>query len=116
MKVAVIGSRTFNDYESVKDKLDSISDITLIVSGGAMGADTLGERYARENGISTVIFKPDWSKGRGAGFLRNTDIINEADIVVAFWDGKSRGTLDSIKKAEKQGKKVLICPKHTLEK
>lgn len=108
MKVAVIGSRGFNNYNVVKDKLDSISGITLIVSGGAMGADTLGERYAIENGIPTKIYKPDWSKGRGAGFLRNTDIINEADIVVAFWDGKSRGTLDSIQKAEKQGKKVLI--------
>lgn len=108
MKVAVIGSRTFNNYESVKDKLDSISGITLIVSGGAMGADTLGERYARENDIPIRVYKPDWTKGRGAGFLRNTDIINDADIVVAFWDGKSRGTLDSIAKAEKQGKKVLI--------
>lgn len=107
MKVAVIGSRGFNNYELIKETLSSL-DITLVVSGGAMGADTLGERYARENGIPTKIFKPDWTKGRGAGFLRNTDIINEADTVVAFWDGKSRGTLDSIKKAEKQGKKVLI--------
>jgi len=107
MKVAVIGSRGFNNYELVKETLSPL-DITLVVSGGAMGADTLGERYARENGIPTKIFKPDWTKGRGAGFLRNTDIINEADTVVAFWDGKSRGTLDSIKKAEKQGKKVLI--------
>jgi len=107
MKVAVIGSRGFNNYELIKETLSSL-DITLVVSGGAMGADTLGERYARENSIPTKIFKPDWTKGRGAGFLRNTDIINEADTVVAFWDGKSRGTLDSIKKAEKQGKKVLI--------
>jgi len=107
MKVAVIGSRGFNNYELIKETLSSL-DITLVVSGGAMGADTLGERYARENGIPTKIFKPDWTKGRGAGFLRNTDIINEADTVVAFWDGKSKGTLDSIKKAEKQGKKVLI--------
>ena len=111
MRIAVIGSRTFNNYEVVKDILDSISPITLIVSGGAMGADTLGARYARENGIDIIVYKPDWTLGRGAGFIRNTSIINDADMVVAFWDGKSRGTLDSITKAEKQGKKVLVITK-----
>ena len=86
MKVAVIGSRTFNDYEEVKRSLSAIN-ITLLVSGGAKGADTLGEQYAKENNIPTKIFLPDWNKhGKAAGFIRNTDIINEAELVVAFWD------------------------------
>jgi hypothetical protein len=108
MKVAVIGSRSFNDYEKLKDTLSKIN-LSLIVSGGANGADKLGEQYANENNIPTKIFLPDWEKhGRVAGFLRNTDIINEAELVVAFWDQTSTGTKDSIEKAEKQGKKVII--------
>jgi hypothetical protein len=108
MKVAVIGSRNFNNYSLVKETLTKL-DITLLVSGGALGADSLGEQYAKLNNIPTKIFYPDWKKfGRKAGFLRNTDIINESDMVVAFWDGTSKGTLDSIKKAEKLDKKILI--------
>jgi hypothetical protein len=108
MKVAVIGSRSFNDYERLKDTLSKI-DVSLLVSGGANGADKLGEQYANENNIPTKIFLPDWEKhGKAAGFLRNTDIINEAELVVAFWDQQSNGTRDSIQKAEKQGKKVMI--------
>jgi len=108
MKVAVIGSRTFNDYELVKETLTKL-DITLLVSGGAKGADSLGERYANENNITTLIFKPDWERhGRGAGMVRNTDIVKNSDIVVAFWDGSSKGTLDSIRKVEKLNKGLMI--------
>jgi hypothetical protein len=108
MRVAVIGSRSFNDYEKLKEVLSKI-DITLLVSGGASGADKLGEQYANEHNIPTKIFLPDWEKyGKRAGFLRNSDIINECELVVAFWDNNSKGTKDSIDKAEKQGKKVLI--------
>jgi hypothetical protein len=108
MKVAVIGSRTFNDYELVKETLTKL-DITLLVSGGAKGADSLGERYANENNITTLIFKPDWERhGRGAGMIRNTDIVKNSDIVVAFWDGSSKGTLDSIRKVEKLNKGLMI--------
>jgi hypothetical protein len=108
MKVAVIGSRTFNDYELVKETLTKL-DITLLISGGAKGADSLGERYANENNITTLIFKPDWERhGRGAGMVRNTDIVKNSDIVVAFWDGSSKGTLDSIRKVEKLNKGLMI--------
>lgn len=108
MKVAVIGSRSFKDYTEVQRVLSGLT-ITEIISGGAVGADTLGEKYAKDNGIPTKIFLPDWKKyPKTAGFIRNTDIVENADIVVAFWDNESKGTLDSIKKAEKLGKKVLI--------
>jgi len=108
MKVAVIGSRSFNDYELVKETLKHYA-ITLLVSGGAKGADSLGERYANENNIQTLIFKPDWEKhGRAAGMIRNTDIINNADTIIAFWDGESKGTKDSLTKAEKLGKNIIL--------
>jgi hypothetical protein len=108
MKVAVIGSRSFDNYNKVVETLSKIK-ITEIVSGGAKGADSLGERYANENNIPTKIFLPDWEKyGKTAGFKRNTEIIENAELVVAFWDMESKGTKDSISKAEKLNKKVLI--------
>lgn len=111
MKVAVVGSRSFNDYELLCKTLNKIHGITLIISGHANGADKLGEQYASEKSIPTKIFLPDWEKhGKSAGFLRNTDIINEAELVVAFWDGNSNGTRDSINKAHKQEKNVIIIP------
>lgn len=114
MKVAVIGSRGFTDYEEMKRILSSIK-ITLLISGGAIGADKLGERYAKENNIETKIYLPDWNKhGKCAGFLRNTQIIEDAELVIAFWNGNSKGTLDSIKKAEKLNKKTLIINTKTI--
>ena len=108
MKVAVIGSRGFDDYELVVKTLSNMN-ITLLVSGGAKGADSLGEKYAKEHNIETRIFLPDWTKyKRAAGVIRNTDIINESDVVVAFWDGESKGTLDSINKAKKLNKSLKI--------
>jgi len=108
-KVAVVGSRTFGDYETLCKVLDEvgveIGGIDLIVSGGAKGADSLSERYAEEHDIPTLIFIPDWEKhGRVAGMIRNSDIIEAATHGVAFWDGHSRGTNDSIKKLTKAGK------------
>lgn len=107
MKCAVIGSRGFNDYELLKREL-SAGDISVIVSGGAKGADKLAEKFAKEFNISTEVYLPDWSLGRHAGFLRNTQIIEAADVVVAFWDGISNGTKDSITKAKKAGKPVKV--------
>ncbi len=112
MKLAVIGSRDFTNYPELKEALDKVSkyiDIELIISGGARGADSLAERYAKEHDIQTLIFRPDWEKyGRKAGIVRNYDIIRNCDMVIAFWDGKSKGTAHSISIAREQKKKVLI--------
>lgn len=112
MKIAVVGSRTFKDYKLLHDCLDGVMKkftIDLIVSGGAFGADTLAERFAREKGIPTLILKPDWDKhGKSAGFKRNKDIVDAADVVVAFWDGFSAGTKNTIKLAEKAKKGVVV--------
>lgn len=110
MKVAVVGSRSFEDYALLKKTLDELyPNITLIVSGGARGADSLSEQYAKEEGIRTLIFKPDWEKhGRAAGFIRNRDIVENADMVIAFHDGQSKGTANSIEIAKRLGKKLLV--------
>ena len=108
MKVAVIGSRTFKDYDLMVKTLKQM-DITTIVSGHAIGADRLAEQYAKENNIPTEIYLPDWDKfGKQAGFLRNTTIVENAEVIVSFWDGSSRGTLDSINKAKNLNKRVII--------
>ena len=109
MKLSIIGSRTFNDYEIAKQVIFDILyinnyEITEIISGGAKGADALGKRYAMMHDIPFVEYKPDWSIGKHAGLLRNTLIIENSDIVIAFWDGKSKGTVDGIKKAKRLNK------------
>lgn len=109
MKIAVVGSRTFNDYELLRSTLDKYDYIELIISGGAKGADSLAERYALENNIKTLIFKPKWSEyGKRAGYIRNINIIENSDLVIAFWDGKSKGTKHSIDLAKKNKKQLLI--------
>jgi predicted Rossmann fold nucleotide-binding protein DprA/Smf involved in DNA uptake len=111
MKLAVIGSRNFNDYEQLKKEINKLSfskDINEIISGGAKGADSLAEKYANEYRIKLTVFKPDWNIGKHAGFLRNTQIIESSDAVIAFWDGQSKGTLDSLNKAKKLNKIVVI--------
>jgi hypothetical protein len=109
MKVAVIGSRTFFDKAKLVEQLDRLQNISLIVSGGARGADSLGEQYAKERKIPTMIFLPDWERfGKSAGFKRNVQIIDHADLVVAFWDGQSAGTRHSIDLARKSGKECKI--------
>lgn len=109
MKYAIVGSREFKDYDLLKEHLDAIPDITEIISGGAIGADKLAERYASENGIEVVIFKPDWARyGRGAGPVRNKLIISSSEKVIAFYNGVSKGTLSSINFAKKQNKEIKI--------
>jgi hypothetical protein len=112
MKLAVVGSRSFNDYKTLKVVLDELKEsinIHCIVSGGANGADTLAERYAKENNIPIEVYKPDWNKhGKAAGFIRNSDIWNNSDLGVAFWDGKSKGTKHSFGIAKKQKKDLYV--------
>ena len=105
MIAAVIGSRGFLNYAGLRRTLAQYP-ITRIVSGGAEGADTLAAEWSESKGLEPpVIFLPDWAKhGRAAGPIRNRDIVDAADFVVAFWDGKSRGTLSSIRYAAKTNK------------
>ena len=110
MKIAVIGSRTATakQYEELVQRLEPLQP-TEIISGGANGADALGERYAREYGLKLTTYTPDWQRfGKAAGPIRNEQIIKAADLVLAIWDGKSTGTADSLKKAKALRKKIAI--------
>lgn len=107
MRVAVIGSRTFQDYDFLKDSLKCIH-ITEIISGGDTGADQLAEKYATEKEIPLrVIPHTDHPETLGAP-SRTYAIVTMAQIVVAFWDGKSPGTADLLKYARQKDKKVVI--------
>jgi predicted Rossmann fold nucleotide-binding protein DprA/Smf involved in DNA uptake len=109
--LAVVGSRTVTNYNEVLPYLQhylSIPNLHL-VSGGAIGADRLGRRFAQEHHLSLQEFLPDWKQfGKSAGFRRNHDIISAATEVIAFWDGKSKGTKHSIDLARKQGKACRV--------
>ena len=107
MKVGVVGTRTFNDYVLLKSKLDELNYnniISVIISGGATGADSLAEKYANEKSIKTMIFYPEWKKfGKSAGPIRNKLIVNNSDVIIAFWDNKSIGTYNTICQARSNG-------------
>ena len=100
MRIIVAGGRDFNDYELLCRKLDfflSSTENPVIVCGEARGADSLGKRYALERGIPVISFPADWDRyGKSAGFRRNKEMAANADALVAFWDGKSRGTANMI--------------------
>ncbi len=112
MKVAIIGSRnlTVTDLENYLPV-----DVTEIVSGGARGIDTCARNYAIRNGIKITEFLPQYDKyGRGAPLKRNLQIIDYSDMVIAFWDGKSRGTRYVIENCKKRNKKVTVFIKRTV--
>jgi len=108
MRVAVVGSRTFNDYELMKDVLDDYY-INIIISGNSKGTDHLSLKYAQEFKIKTKRFVPFWSSyGKRAIYIRNLFIIKESNHVIAFWDGNSKGTKHAIDIANKFGKTIRI--------
>ena len=109
MKVAIIGGRDFKNYSLLKSTMSKIKGISCVVSGGALGADYLAEIYAKQNNIHTLIFQADWARfGRSAGPKRNKTIVQNSQLVVAFWDGTSKGTKNTINQAKILGVKVII--------
>jgi len=112
MKLGIVGSRTVTDYAKLVSIMALISpqgDLDLIVSGGAAGADTLAELYANDHHIPIKVIKPDWNKyGKQAGFMRNGDIVVASDIILALWDGSSRGTKDTLDKAHRMKRTTII--------
>ena len=106
MKVAVIGSRGLT-VDNLGDYLPEGTD--EIVSGGAKGIDTCAAEFAHDNNIKLTEFLPDYKRfGRGAPLKRNITIIEYADTVLAFWDGKSKGTAFVIDSAKKLGKEIRV--------
>lgn len=112
MKVIIAGGREFNNYTKLTyhcDKILSNKPQVEIVSGGAEGADRLGEDYAKSKGHSVTRFPADWNKhGKAAGPIRNREMAEYADGLIAFWDGTSSGTANMIKEAQKRNLKIRI--------
>ena len=106
MKVAVIGSRGIINCD-LSEYLPE--GTTEIVSGGARGIDSCAREYAQKHNIKLTEFLPEYDKyGRGAPLRRNIQIIDYADMVLAFWDGTSRGTKFVIDNCKKAGKRVTV--------
>ena len=113
MKIAVIGSRNL----IVKDLGRYLPEnVTEIVSGGARGIDACAREYAKAHGIELTEFLPEYEKyGRSAPLKRNLQIIDYTDLVLAFWDGHSRGTKFVIDNCKKKNKKVTVIKTVTSE-
>ena len=108
MKVAVVGSRNI----LITDIGAYISEDDEIVSGGAVGVNSCATEYAKRKGLKLTVFLPQYERyGRAAPIVRNKKIVDYADKIIAFWDGKSKGTLSVIKYAEKTGKpcEIIRC-------
>ncbi len=106
MKVAIVGSRGIS-LDNLGDYLPDECD--EIISGGARGVDSSAAKYARAKGIKLTEFLPDYNKyGRGAPLVRNKAIVNAAELIVAFWDGHSRGTAFVINYCKAVGKKYKV--------
>ncbi len=106
MKICVVGSRSITSF----DLAPYIPrEAKLIITGGAKGIDALAEEYADKIGLSKLIIRPNYRRyGRAAPLLRNEEMIDMADMVLAVWDGKSKGCEYSIRYAENTGKKILV--------
>ena len=112
LKVVIAGGRDFDDYNKLKTSCDRVlSDVETVevVSGRARGADKLGEQYAKERDYKLHLFPADWDRyGRSAGYKRNVQMANFADVVIVFWNGKSVGTKHMIDIVKKQNKPIII--------
>jgi hypothetical protein len=103
MRVVIAGSRSIKDATLIERAVqESGFNVTEVVEGGARGVDTLAFDWAHREGIPVKVFVPDWSIGRQAGILRNVEMADYADAVIAIWNGKSRGTEHMISIAYKR--------------
>ena len=112
-RVIVAGSREFKDYQLLEKTLDDFlqdrKEPTRILCGMAHGADELGLLYAHWHNYELEKHPAKWDiHGKRAGFIRNEEMANNADALVAFWDGKSHGTKDMIKRAKEHGLGIRV--------
>lgn len=122
LRIIIAGGRDFNDYNLLRNSVIKIitdktafPDLVVIVSGMARGADKLGVQFADEMGLEIVQFPADWDKlGKRAGYVRNVEMAKFASeddnegMLIAFWDGKSKGTKHMIDTAKRYGLEVHI--------
>ena len=115
-KVALVGSRDFNDSDLLTQIMYSLADTedwdnknVTILCGGARGADAEGKKFAERHSIAVDMYPANWDDfGKRAGYIRNIEMAKAADFVVALWDGESRGTKHMIEQSEAMGNKVYV--------
>lgn len=117
-RLIIAGTRTFNDYELLRAycdmklsrKITEGEQIEIVSGACPSGADYLGEKYAAERGFSVRLFPADWQQyGRRAGAVRNRQMAQYGNALIAFWDGKSKGTKIMIDEARAAG--IIVCIK-----
>ena len=112
IKVIIAGGRDFDDYHKlclVCDEYLKDQNNVEIVSGAYKGADLLGEMYAAERNYPIKQFPADWKRyGKSAGQKRNVEMANYANVLIAFWDGKSKGTKNMVELATQAGLNVKV--------
>jgi len=109
MRLAVIGNKEFFDYQIFCKTISRHQNITMIISGGAAGTDAMAKRYAAESEIDFLEFPPQYEKfGIEAKHYRDRQIVDNCDMVLAFWNGNCEGTSYTMDYAGKKGKKVII--------
>jgi len=111
MRTIIAGSRSINNYATVCQAVQrSGFSISRVLSGMAAGVDTLAIRYAKDYGLPLDRFPAQWSTwGRSAGYRRNVQMAENADALIAVWDGNSRGTRHMIQVAKAQGLKLFVA-------
>ena len=125
IKVVIAGCRDYTNYDEAKLYIDFClsnirkENVIVIISGCAAGADAIGERYAKENGFEVEKHPADWKTyGRSAGPKRNRQMAQNCDLIICFWDGKSKGTMSLINYAQKHNKPIRIkriCKQSTIK-
>ena len=122
-KVIIAGSRGFSNYKLLKEQCNKYlrekrrTCNIIIVSGHARGADTLGERYAQDEGFALEVYPAQWKKlGKQAGYRRNEQMAEVADALIAFWDGESKGTKHMIDIMNAKSLQVKVVEYETTNK
>lgn len=109
MRTIIAGSR---EGATVNDLLAVLAVCgwrpTVVLSGKCRGADTIGEKWAAMEGVPVESYPADWSLGSGAGIIRNRQMAEKAEALIALWDGQSRGTKSMIDLAKKRGLIVWV--------
>ncbi len=121
-RVIIAGSRSFSNYELLREHCLFMlqekmrTHRVIIVSGHAQGADTLGERLAKEQGLTVELHPAKWrALGKAAGMIRNAEVARASNALIAFWDGKSPGTAHIISFANRRGLRVSVVDELSLK-
>lgn len=117
LNLGVVGSRTFSDRDLIFAWLDRIhkdlGPFDKLVTGDAQGADLIAESWGKKNNINVKICYADWTNlGNKASYLRNISVIDNSDLVIAFWDGDSKGTAHAIRVTRMVNKPLLVISRN----